>query len=272
MFVCVFIDWENIEKTVKQEFGSVLNFGKFVHVIREKTTANGSRLVGILAYGDFDKGTAGYVSTLVNLGIEPRHVVTKTANEYLKGSTDIELSLDILETMYNYPHITDFMFVSGDGDLRHVIKRLRKQGKNLRLMGFKDHTSQFIIDSVNEFVALDHFPEIMRKVTQTEKEQKALSLLTNKFIEIVIRQVYDLEESNDREFIGLNYLRKRLIDHYQEDTTHISDALTDCIDYDILNIYKVTNPNDPKHPTRACKLNRDHKVVNLILGKKPTRH
>ena len=35
------------------------------------------------------------------------------------------VDFDILETMYRYPHITDYMFVSGDSDLRYVIKRLK---------------------------------------------------------------------------------------------------------------------------------------------------
>ncbi|KPU45167.1 NYN domain protein [Oxobacter pfennigii] len=267
MFVCVFIDWENVEKTAKQEFGSVLNFEEFVQVIRSVATSNGSRLVGIQAYGDFDKGTAGLMSTLINLGIEPRHVVTKTAQEYLKGSTDIELSLDILETMYNYPHITDFLFVSGDSDLRHVIKRLQKLGKNLRLLGFKTHTSQFIIDMVNEFILLDDYPNIMRKVTQTEKEQMTLLLLSNEYVRIVIEHVDRLEKMNNKDFIGLNYLRKRLIDHYKDSVTQISDALTHCIDYEILNIYQVPNPNDPKYPTRALKLNRENQAVQYVLNK-----
>lgn len=266
MFVCVFIDWENIEKTAKQAFGSVLNFQEFIHIIHDVATMNGSRLVGIQAYGDFDKGTAGLMSTLINLGVEPRHVVTKTAHEYLKGSTDIELSLDILETMYNYPHITDFLFVSGDSDLRHVIKRLQKQGKNLRLLGFRSHTSQFLIEMVSEFVSLDKYPNIMRKVTQTEKEKMTLSLLSNKYVRTIIGHVDRLEKMNDKDFIGLNYLRKRLIDYYQDSVTEISDALTHCIDYEILNIYQVPNPNDPKHPTRACKLNKDNPTVQYILN------
>jgi uncharacterized LabA/DUF88 family protein len=264
MFVCVFIDWENIEKTVKQEYGSVLDFEQLVFVIRDIATSNGSRLVGIQAYGDFDKGTAGLMSKLVNLGIDPHHVVTKTAHEYLKGSTDIELSLDILETMYAYPHITDFMFVSGDGDLRHVIKRLQKQGKNLRLIGFEKHTSHFIMDAVNEFVSLNQFPSIMRKVTKTEKEKKAMALLSDEFVHMVINHVNKLERESEKDFIGLNYLRNRLVDHYSNDYTRISDALTDCIDSNILTVYQVPNPNDPKHPTRACKLNRDHSIVRQL--------
>jgi uncharacterized LabA/DUF88 family protein len=73
------------------------------------------------------------------LGIEPRHVVTKTAHEYLKSSTYIELSLDILETMCDYLHITDFLIISGDGDLRYVIRRLQLHGKNIRAMDLRKY-------------------------------------------------------------------------------------------------------------------------------------
>jgi len=45
----------------------------------------------------------------------------------------------------------------------------------------------------------------------------------------------------------------------------LCDALTDCIDYEILTIYQVPNPNDVKHPTRACKLNRENQAVQYKL-------
>lgn len=269
MFICIFIDWENIEKTVKQNYGSIIDFDKFIKVIRDVAASRGSRLVGIQAYGDFDKGTAGLMSRLVNLGVEPHHVVTKTAQDYLKGSTDIELSLDILETMYNFPHITEFLFISGDSDLRHVIKRLQKQGKCVKIMGFKNSTSQFLIDMVNEFITLDKYPEIMRKVTLSEKEQAAKALISNKFIKIILLQLDGLEKSNEKEFVGLNFFRNKLIDYYKSDLTSISDALTDCIDNDLLIIYQVDNPNDIKHPTRACKLNRDNNIVKYLLSENP---
>lgn len=178
---------------------------------------------------------------------------------------DIELSLDILETMYTYPHITDFMFVSGDSDLRHVVKRLQKNGKNLHLMGFKDFTSQFLIETVNEFVLLDDFPRMLRKVTQAEKEKKSLSLISNDYVETVVEQMHRLESKNTKDFIGLNYFRNRIIDQNQEFPTQISDALTDCIDYDLMKLYQVENPHDKKHPTRACKLNRENEAVKYIL-------
>jgi uncharacterized LabA/DUF88 family protein len=267
MFTFVFIDWENIEKTAKQDFDSILNFAEFVKAIKEQATIENTRIVGIYAYGDFDKGTAGLMTSLVNLGIEPKHVVTKTFQEYLKGSTDIELSLDILETMYSLPHITDYMFVSGDSDLRYVIKRLKKQGKNLRLMGFEKNTSQFLIEIVDKFTKLEDFPQIIKKETPKEKETKLEVYKTDEYVHEVIKRVNTLEANEGNGFVGLNALMKRLKGENRENAIFLSEALTNCLSYGILITYQVDNPNDRKNPTTACRLNRENKVVKYVLDK-----
>lgn len=264
MNTCVFIDWENIENTVKQ-FGSILDYDEFAKVIRKIATTNGTKLVDIRAYGDFDRGVSGLMSRLINLNITPHHVVTKNSQEYLKSSADIELSLDVLEISYKYPHITDYIFISGDSDLRYVAKRLLLQGKNIRVVGFEQQTSQRMKDMANEFIALDMYTSIMRKVTKSDKEKLALSLMFDKNVHTVINYIDRLEKSN-RQFVGLNYLRNKLIDQYNEIATNISDALTLCIDSELLTIYSVPNPNDTKNPTRACRLNNENQVVRQILN------
>ena len=264
MCVYAFIDWENIEKTAKKEFGAVLRYDALNSVIRTVAQSNGLLLVGVKAYGDFDKGIAGIMTKLVKLGIQPYHVVTKSPHEYLKGSIDIVMSLDILKTMYTYPHITEYLFVSGDSDLRYVITELRTNGKTIKLLGFKNHTSNFIIDMANSFYPLDDYPDVLRKVSESEKEQMGLSLMGNEEAAVLIKQLY-LLESGKKPFIGLNYFRNRLVDHFQERATDFSDALTDCIDCGLLEIYKIDNPKDPQHPTRACKLNMNNYVVQYIL-------
>jgi uncharacterized LabA/DUF88 family protein len=268
MFVAVFIDFENIEKTAKQNYGCVFDYEKLVAAVREVAGQNGARVVKITAYGDFDKGEAGLQTRLIHLGIEPRHVVTKTAHEYLKGSTDIELSLDILETMYDYPHITDFLLISGDGDLRHVIRRLQLNGKNIRIMGFRGHTSKFIRLISNDFSYLDDFPEIMRKVTRSEKEERLHQLKRNQFIHQAIQLLHWYEEKSDigkkKKFIGLNLFRNQLIKRFPE--VKISDALTECLDNHLISTYKVDNPDDPSNPTTACTLNRENPIVKEIIA------
>jgi len=264
IFTFIFIDWENIEKSAKQNFNSILNYDAFNKVLREVAVQKGSSVAGIKAFGDFDKGISGLQTKLVTLGIEPVHVVTKTSHEYLKGSADIVQSLDIIKVMYNYPHITDYLLVSGDGDLRHVIKELKLNGKSIRIMGFVDNTSQFIIDMSENFIPLDNYPMILRKIGKTEKEQMLQRLIASKTISIVVERL-NREENSDKGFIGLNYFRKRLIDSYASQATDFSDAITDCIEAGVFDIYEVENPNDPKHPTRACKLNRDNQVVKYFL-------
>jgi len=267
MFTYVFIDWENAEKTAKQNFGSVINYEEFNIVVRDIAQHNGSSLVGIKAFGDFDKGNAGLMSRLVNLGIEPHHVVTKTAREYLKGSVDIAMSIEILKTMYTYPHISRFVFVSGDGDLRYVMRELKINGKLVDLLGFEKHTNKFIINMSNSFFSLDIYPKILRKVSKSEKEKMIQSIMYDDGVRIVITKLHRLEQGS-KSFIGLNYLRSKLSSSYEERVVELSDSITKCIDCDVLETYKVNNPKDPSHPTKACKLNKDNIVVQRVLSAK----
>jgi uncharacterized LabA/DUF88 family protein len=265
LLTCVFIDFENIEKTVREAFGSVLDFDQFIGVVKDTASEGDRHAVGMYAHGDFDRGDAGLQTRLLRLGIEPRHVVTKSQHQYFKGTADIELSLDILQTMYDYPHIGDFLLLSGDGDLAHVVRRLRLHGKEVRLMGFEDHTSRHIRDVVDDFVCLDQFPRIMRKLSDSEREKRAKTLLSHSIVAQVIRHLDYCERELKKDFIGLNYFRKRLLDRHPP--VEISDALTAAIENGIIELYPVPNPDDAEHPTTACKLSREHEVTRKALAR-----
>jgi len=258
-FVAVFIDWENIEKTVQNEYGSILDFETFILVVRDKAMAFGD-ISGIFAYGDFDRGNAGLQTKLIQLGVQPKHVVTKTAHEYLKGSTDIELSLDILETMYMYNHITNFILVSGDGDLLHAARRLKLNGKSIHFMGFKKRTNKNLLDFSTTFINLEEFPEVMRKITQNERDKLRTAALNNDMVRTVLEKLDYEERYSDKPFIGLNLFRRKLIDKYPEVTA--SEALTKCLEADLIKTYQVDNPKDANNPTTACMLNRELYVIS----------
>lgn len=263
MYLYVFIDWENIEKTAKKDYGSVINYDVFNSVIKEIAIKKNLNLVDIKAYGDFDKGIPGLLTRLEMLGIKPVHVVTKTAHEYLKGSTDIVLSLDILETMYAHPHITDYLFISGDSDLRYVISKLKIKGKTIHILGFSGHTSQFIIDMSSDFIPLEDFPDVLRKVSASEHEQLVIKLMANEAAHILIESLARDEENMP--WVGLNNFRTKLVDKYPARSTEFSDALTDCIEVGAIIIGEVDNPKNPKHPTRTCRVNRDNQAVKFFL-------
>lgn len=263
MFTYVCIDFENIEKTAKEDYGANIDYEEFIKVIREIAETKKLKIVGISAFADFDKGEAGKMTKLVRQGVDPRHVVTKTPHEYLKGSTDIELSLDLMETMFTFPHITDYLLVGGDGDGRYIVKRLRKHGKNVQLAAFKNNTNSILVEMVDEFYDLLQYPQLMKKVTQGDRERLMWSLLSNDSVHRVIAQLSHMESNNNREFIGLNFFRNKLRDKYPE--AEISEALTDCLDLGLIERYQVPNPVDQNNPTSACKLNRTNPVVLQIL-------
>ena len=264
MYLYVFIDWENIEQTAKDKHGSVLNYDVFKTAITDVAAQKSLNLVDIRAYGDFDKGVPGLLTRLELLGIKPIHVVTKTAHEYIKGSTDIVLSLDILETMYSNPHITDYLFISGDNDLRHVINKLKIKGKTIHIMGFQSYTSQYLIDMSSEFIPLDNYPGILRKVTKSEIEQLAHKLMSNEAARTIIESLGRDEATMP--FVGLNNFRTKLVEKYPSRSTEFSDALTDCLDSGAILTNEVPNPKNPRHPTRACRLNQENQAVKHFLN------
>lgn len=258
--IAVFIDWENIELSIKNS-GSIMDYKKFVAVIRRLNTDK--TISGIFAYGDFDKGEAGLQTKLVRLGIQPKHVVTKTAHEYIKGAADIELSLDIMQMMYENPHISDFMVVSGDGDLLHVMRRLRLKGKSLHVLGFKNSTSRQMIQAVDTFTDLNEVElEFIRKLSSSDLEKRISSALNDKWIQLVIQQMVHLKSKSNKKFMGLKFLRTKLTEKY--DSVPISEAITECLDIGLLKTYPVENPNNPKHPTTACKLNEMYIEINKV--------
>jgi uncharacterized LabA/DUF88 family protein len=261
-----FVDLENLERTAMQEYGSTLNYEALARAIVESEEKAGRRIAAIYAYGDFDRGQTGLQTALALLDIQARHIVTKTAHEYISGSVDVELSLDILQTLYEQPQITDFLLLSGDGDFYYAARRLRMKGKRVQLMGFGARTSARLRAFADRFTDIEQAEGLLRKVTETEQERRARELLSNRsFIETVLHLDYCERELN-KDFIGLNYFRKRLIDRMP--AADASDALTYAIELGLIETYQVPNPDDPAHPTSACRLARGHKTVQQILAKK----
>lgn len=264
MFVGCFIDWENIEKTASKNLGAVLNYTEFVASIRMVAEREGGKLASISAYGDFDKGIAGIMTKLTLLGVEPKHIVTKNSHEYMKGSVDIEISLDILETMYAYPHISDYLIVSGDSDLRYVIRRLTKQGKKVTMMGFENNTSQFLINNVHHFERIEDYPASYRKVSKTDLEARLDVLKINKLTGPVLNILDRLE--SDKPFVAFNFFRTRCMDRFPNDATTVSEVITEAKELGLLLVSQIANPNAPSNPTTIVKLDRTNDFVSKVLA------
>lgn len=76
---------------------------------------------------------------------------------------------------------------------------------------------------------------------------------------IVIRWIARNEEKYP--FLSVKFLRRTI---FAPDPI-AQEGLQFSIQKGLLELYDEANPNDPAHPTRACRLNRDHPMVTHIL-------
>ncbi len=90
------------------------------------------------AYADFEQVDANLTS-LQKKRIQIRHVYANGKNEdKAKNASDIELSIDAMETSYSDPNITCYVFVTADSDMIPIMSRMLFRGKYVELFYVED--------------------------------------------------------------------------------------------------------------------------------------
>lgn len=69
----------------------------------------------------------------------------------MKNGADIRLALDVIEDLYNYPHISHVIIVGGDSDYISLSQKVRKSGRVIVGVGVRATTNHFWIKCCNEF-------------------------------------------------------------------------------------------------------------------------
>jgi uncharacterized LabA/DUF88 family protein len=256
-----FIDFENIVKEAEQTYNSMVDFEKFKEAIELEYHNHKLKNCGIYAYSDFDTAIEGVQTKLYRLGIQARHVVTKASDrEKRVNATDIELSLDIQSHIYENPLINHYIFLSGDGDLLHVMQRLRLKGKTIHLIAF-EKVSQHIQSFADYTTIYDENAPFLNKITNRQKEKWAKELIANKDVGILLYHLNKLEK--EKEFVGFSYFHRVITSKF--DKTTMDEALTNAKKANLIISKSVQNPNDLKNPTSAIQINKDNPVALEIL-------
>ncbi len=69
----------------------------------------------------------------------------------MKNGADIRLSLDVLEDINRYPHITHVVVVSSDSDFVALAQKVRQSGRSIIGIGVREAANPFWIQCCNEF-------------------------------------------------------------------------------------------------------------------------
>jgi len=142
----IFWDYENVKDSARHMTGTnaplaelIVDYSRSQGHLRVKTV-----------YANWRRENEVVAQTLYSMGFEPIHVSLKKAN-----SVDVKLTVDCLNTAYQYPEIEHFLIVTADKDFIPLVNALRALEKRVTLIGRAETASDQLILSADEFISLE---------------------------------------------------------------------------------------------------------------------
>ncbi len=172
--IVIYIDYENIHKTLLFENKNFLGIG-FFEKLRKWCNDNNLRVIDIIAYCNFDLNDlyeSHHQTKLQEYGVETVH----TSNRG-KNFADLKITADLLEAMHTNNNINGFIVVSNDKDMTPVIKAIKK---------YKDFV--YLITAGSNFdESILNFPDKTFHISEIEK----IEIESNLEIERIYDEVYN---------------------------------------------------------------------------------
>lgn len=103
-----------------------------------------------IVYSNWRREKESLVQALYGLGFEPIHVSTGKEN-----AVDVKLTVDCLNTAYQYPLVQHFIIVTGDRDFVPLVNALKTLEKKVTLIGRAEVASSQLLLSADEFIDLE---------------------------------------------------------------------------------------------------------------------
>ena len=155
-YAAVFIDFENVYYFLKNHYLDPQDPHDYaldlVRALRENLkNEQGLDSLVLNAYADFDKIPTGPQGPLYLMGVSTRNVL---GTEH-KNAADMQLCIDALEILYTRPAIGTFVLVAGDRDYIPVLQHLRRQARQVKVVGFRESVSGDLLQMLGQEHFLD---------------------------------------------------------------------------------------------------------------------
>jgi uncharacterized LabA/DUF88 family protein len=167
--VALFVDWENIRYSMLNLHGQEPDPIK----LRDKALKYGP-LVVAKAYADFSEHD-GFRSRLDVAGIESEHYPVKITNGRRQSSADVQMVIDIIDTVLDRPQVRTFILMTGDRDFIRIAARLRNRfGKSVVVSGVPGSMSHDLVqagsidDPLEVTSVYDRDKALIRKIDRYE--------------------------------------------------------------------------------------------------------
>jgi uncharacterized LabA/DUF88 family protein len=168
----IYVDYENIVELLKRYGKNPLEIGFFpviLHLLKDKHKFN---IIESIIYNNFEKKSLDgpQQSILQSLGLQTRH-----SSNAGKNSSDLELTVDALRTLYKNPVIDVFVIISSDRDIIPLLKAIKYENKITYVISTKIGFNEIVIqyadyhDYIEELFGLN--PKILTEEFETKLNQ-----------------------------------------------------------------------------------------------------
>ncbi|WP_448533939.1 NYN domain-containing protein [Parathermosynechococcus lividus] len=156
-------------------------------------------------------------------------------NRDQRNAADIQLALDAIDTIHQYPEINTFVLVSGDGGFGSIALKLRDYGKTVIGCAYRDSASDSLQRVCHHFILLDTpFSQLSRSASNqtsaTNNPQAPRQQRTIPIPEISYPEGADSTDIKNLELAQIN----ELIDYYASDPNK-QEQLQRGIDFNIFS-------------------------------------
>lgn len=141
--VGVFVDYDNIYYGLK-DYGVNHNDDSYCIFNLMDNIYGKEKIRTMRAYADFDQVTDVKFKSLQEKRVQIRNVYGNGKDEQnRKNASDIELSIDAMETYYKNKDIDTYVFITADSDMIPIMSRLVYKGKKVHLYYIGGNISQY---------------------------------------------------------------------------------------------------------------------------------
>jgi predicted RNA-binding protein with RPS1 domain/uncharacterized LabA/DUF88 family protein len=141
--VALFVDFENIREGIRTAYGVELNPTLLIEKARKYGLVNIAR-----AYADFDRVPAELQREMQVCGLAAINAGSHLVGDRRRSAADLDLLMDLIETMLDRSGIPTILLMSGDQDFLRVVTMARHRfGKEVIISGIPGTVAADLIDA-----------------------------------------------------------------------------------------------------------------------------
>ncbi|MCI5143860.1 MAG: NYN domain-containing protein, partial [Candidatus Electrothrix sp. ATG1] len=197
--IAIFLDVENLTKWIKE--------GGPEHLLGEINPLG--RTIVRRAYGNWTSNAILNLQAYLNrLGFELVHTYHPVSG---KNSSDIQMTVDVIEYAWNVKSVTWFVLATGDSDFSPLFRRLREMGREVIGVGPRSTLSETVKTSCSRFIYTEAVIQKGDIAVQSAYEDavdntlKVLSAFGNKIhLSKLKNQILNIDSAFDEKQLGFS--------------------------------------------------------------------